>query len=257
MSEQKRPNDVGRIVFGLAIVALGVIFTLGNLGVIVADDYWRYWPVILIAFGFGKLFERRGSGGKMFGFTVGVVGVLLLLERLGKIAWDVWDLWPLVLVLFGISILVGGRGKKHQPFCRTHVGWRQPPDAPSAPGGDAEPTSSHTDAESTIHVATTFGGTSRVVTSQDFRGGSISTIMGGCEIDLRGASIAGSEAVIHVSVVFGGVELRVPESWRVTSEINPVLGGVEVKTPHTIGPGAKTLALTGSVVLGGIEVKSS
>jgi predicted membrane protein len=257
MSEVKRSSDVGRIVFGLGVVALGVIFTLGNLEVIDAGEYWQYWPALLIVFGLGKLLERR-SGGKMFGFVVAVVGTLLLLERLGKIAWDVWDLWPLLLVVLGISILWGG-------FCKVHVGRRAAPEQvfEASLGGSGRgsagpgPSSSQTDTESTINVSTTFGGISRVVTSQDFRGGSISTIMGGCDIDLRGAAIAGPQAVLHISAVFGGVELRVPDSWKVTSEINPVLGGVEVKTPHTHGQGAKTLLLTGSVVLGGVEVTSA
>ena len=50
--------------------------------------------------------------------------------------------------------------------------------------------------------------------------------MGGCEIDLRHASIDG-EAVIDIFALWGGVELRVPPDWTVVSRVTPILGGVD------------------------------
>lgn len=249
MSDRTK-HHLSRIVLGLGILTLGVLFTLSNLGLIFFEDYWQYWPVILIAFGLAKILE---PGGRMFGLVLGIVGSLLLLERLGKITWDVWDLWPIVLVLIGLSIIAGGfggrfrhGGRRWKPETHVHVGVGT--DDKDRPAPEIDP-------DSTIDVSATFGASSRVITSQDFRGGSVSTMMGGCELDFRNAAIAGSEAELHISVVFGGVEMRVPENWRVVSKVNPILGGIEVKGTRAPGPETKTLVLTGSVVLGGIEVR--
>ena len=52
------------------------------------------------------------------------------------------------------------------------------------------------------------GGIERKVTSQEFEGGEVTAIMGGCGIDLREASILDTEATIEVFVWAGGVEIR-------------------------------------------------
>jgi hypothetical protein len=46
------------IVGGLILIAIGSIFLLNNLDIIYIHDVWKYWPVILIVIGVGKLAER-------------------------------------------------------------------------------------------------------------------------------------------------------------------------------------------------------
>ena len=248
MNEYRAGHNVGKLILGLTVLAFGVIFLLGNLNLIESHHYLRYWPVILIAYGLAKLLSPRRSGGKMFGFIVGSVGVLLLLQEFGKITWSIWDLWPLLLVLLGLSIIWGVFGR-HSPRVRFHGRHRY-----AASFGDG--TDRQVDPDSTLDVSSVFGGNERLVTSQDFRGGTISTIMGGCDIDFRQASITGGEAVLDISVVFGGIEIRVPEDWKIVLRLNAFLGGVEDRTRKPIGDGAKTLVLTGSVVFGGLEVRN-
>lgn len=249
MNEVRRSHDAGKLVLGLTIVAFGVIFLLGNLHMIESESYLRYWPVILIAFGLAKLLAPRDSGGRMFGLIIGGVGVLLLLREFGKISWSVWDFWPVLLVLLGLSIIWGAFGRRSHwsGRCgRSRVSY-------TIDGGHG---TRQIDPDSTLDVNAIFGGSDRVVTSQDFRGGSISTIMGGCDIDFREASIAGGEAVLDVSVVFGGVEMRVPEDWKVVVRLNAILGGVDDKTRKPAGDGNKTLILSGNVIFGGLEVRN-
>ena len=50
--------------------------------------------------------------------------------------------------------------------------------------------------------------------------------MGGCEIDLRHASMPeGRAAVLDTFAFWGGIEIRVPEDWEVVSQGIAVLGG--------------------------------
>ncbi len=249
MSETPRSHNLGSLIFGLCVVAFGVLFLLSNLNMIESSNYLRYWPVALVAFGLGKLLQPRESGGRMFGFILGLVGVFLLLKEFGKIHFSLWDFWPVLLVLMGLSIIWGAMGRGRRRACfRGRRGVRV-----TINGQENSP---RIDPDATIDVNSVFGGNERAVTSQDFRGGTISTIMGGCEVDFRQASISGGEAVLDISVVFGGVELRIPEDWKVVLRTSAVIGGVDDKTRKPVGEASKTLVITGSVIFGGLEVRN-
>ena len=96
---------------------------------------------------------------------------------------------------------------------------------------------------------------SRGSNSPAFRGGDLTAVMGGCEIDLRQAEING-DAAIDVFAVWGGIEIRVPENWSVAFRVTPILGGVEDKTRPSLGASAHRLTIRGVVVMGAVEVKN-
>jgi hypothetical protein len=91
--------------------------------------------------------------------------------------------------------------------------------------------------------------------SHVFRGGDLTAVMGGCELDLRHAAIDG-EAVIDVFALWGGIEIRVPEDWSIESRVVPIMGGVEDKTRPPQGASRHRLVLRGFVVMAGVEIKN-
>ena len=94
------------------------------------------------------------------------------------------------------------------------------------------------------------------MTTQDFRGGSVSAVMGASEIDLRKASIEAAEVVLDAFAVWGGIEIRVPEDWAVAFNVTPLMGGVEDKTRPSLGSSQHRLTVRGLVVMGSVEVKN-
>jgi hypothetical protein len=86
--------------------------------------------------------------------------------------------------------------------------------------------------------------------------------MGGCEIDLRHASIApGTEAVIEVFAFWGGIEIKVPDDWTVVPRVFPLMGGVDDRsrapqTPPDKPHQEKRLVVRGIVVMGGVGIKN-
>lgn len=244
MRNGRGPN-LGRLVFGLVILALGVIFTLDTLDMIESGNILRYWPVLLIAVGLGKLAQPREIGGKFFGLILAIVGTLLLLRELDVIPWSVWDFWPLILVLLGISIVSQAFGRRGccPRVRRVHVGVT----------AGAERTF---DEESILNISNTMSGSERVVTSKDFQGGKISTTLGGVAVDFRQATMKVGEAVLDVRVLLGGVEIRVPEAWRVVLRANSTMGGVTDTTRKPDDASAKRLVVEGQVTLGGLEIRN-
>ncbi len=220
-----------QLLMGLLIISIGIIFTLDNLGVTDGPTLLRYWPVGLIAIGLLKAQQARDGGGALAGLLFVVVGGWLLLESFGIVRLSVWELWPVLLVFFGASMVWQGLyGRSRRMY-------------------------DSTDANATISGLAILGGVSRASNSRTFKGGDLTAILGGCEIDLRQAAIDG-EAVLDVFAICGGVEIRVPDDWMVVSRVTPVLGGYDDKTRPPQSAGAHRLVIRGFVIMGGIEVKN-
>jgi predicted membrane protein len=78
--------------------------------------------------------------------------------------------------------------------------------------------------------------------------------MGGCEIDLRQASIQGEEAVISTFAMWGGIKIKVPPTWNVIVQGIPFLGGFDDKSAKPADHSAKRLIVKGTAIMGGVEV---
>jgi len=53
MAKQKHRDS---LIWGVILIAIGIIFLLEQFGVDVWDTAWRFWPVILIVWGANKLY---------------------------------------------------------------------------------------------------------------------------------------------------------------------------------------------------------
>jgi predicted membrane protein len=249
----------GRHLFSGAIfIVVGLVFLLGNMGMVDVDRVLRFWPVILIAMGAFRLVEYRDDFGQTSGVFWIVIGSLFLLGSLGIFRMALHDLWPVVLI--GLGGLM---------FWRAALARRGPKDFGSRPdaaryftdsdaGGPAGPAPGHhtTEASSNSMISSMaiLGSVEHRNNSQDFRGGSATAVMGACEIDLRAAGIvSGQEPVIEVFALWGGIEVRVPPDWTVISQVDPILGGYEDDTQPPKEEG-KRFVIRGTVIMGGIEV---
>jgi len=65
-------------------------------------------------------------------------------------------------------------------------------------------------------------------------------------------------AAIELTTIFGGTKLLVPSNWAVKSEAVTIFGGIEDKRRmQTITETTeKTLLIRGTVIFGGIDIKS-
>ena len=97
-----------------------------------------------------------------------------------------------------------------------------------------------------------------ILKSEEFKGGKLTCMLGGSEIDLRECKLAQGKHVLDIFVMFGGLELWLPADWKVNSKINPVLGGFDDnrKNIELVSSEGAELVLKGSVVFGGIELKT-
>ncbi len=238
--------------FGLALLLVGVVFLLTNLGVFYPEDVKIYWPVILVPLGIAQAVFRTGVTRRLWGGGIAIVGLVLLAHNLGYIHGNIWQLlWPVWLIFLGISFLLRALRGGGPPWSSS----TPPADDPSNTQG-FPPAS--TGAANVLNEVTVFGGVRRRIVSQEFEGGEVSAIFGGVEIDLRAAGTKKDEVVIEMNAIFGGVELMVPDTWDVAVRGAGIFGGYEDKTgPRREPPtGGKRplLVITGDAVFGGVTV---
>jgi cell wall-active antibiotic response 4TMS protein YvqF len=83
------------------------------------------------------------------------------------------------------------------------------------------------------------------------------TFWGNTELDLTNVLLGPGTSVIDIRCIMGNVEIRVPPDLRVESEVDAVLGSAEVRREisSTTTPDAPTVRITGTTVLGSIEIK--
>jgi predicted membrane protein len=213
------------------------------MGILRFHDVARYWPVILIALGIVRLVDSHGTASLVWGGALAGVGALLLLDNLGIFYFDWRIFWPAVLIGLGILMLIR---MTQRP---------EPGPAPAANGANPPPPS-----PGTINLWAMFSGGERQVTAQDFRGGQVSAMFGGFEIDLRGAALAEAQATIDVSAMFGGVDIQIPETWVAEVKGTALFGGFSDETlpPATPAgsPAPPRLIVTGYAMFGGVTVSN-
>jgi predicted membrane protein len=260
MNERHRSSLTPKVLAGSVLILLGVLFILDNFGVINAGDVSDYWPLFLIVLGVARLTRPRRPGERLWGGIFIVIGAVFLLRNLNIVWISFHQVWPVALVVIGIYLVwqttarqrfADGASARGNLGERIHEGVAAGREA----SRDFRPPGA---ASATLDEFALFGGGDRVVRSSDFRGGSVTAIFGGFDIDLREATIVGEAAVIDVFVMFGGVDIRVPEEWSVIVNATPILGNSEYKPRpgRAVEGPVKTLTITGMVIFGGVEIKN-
>lgn len=232
-----------RVIAGLVIIGIGILFFLKNIGLMGDIKLWKYWPTILVIIGLVHIFSPKQYRRIWHGLMFISIGVVLLLKHHGVISLNWANMWPIILVIVGGGILFS-----------------------SISGGRSSPKSRKFDNDlDSIDIHAIMGGGEYKIASQNFKGGRITAIMGGCELNLRPADLTG-EVEINVFAMWGGISLRVPEDWQVVIRGTPILGGIEDQT-HFIDDNSiveeegtkrkrKQLLITGVAIMGGVEVKN-
>jgi len=159
-------------------------------------------------------------------------------------------MWPLILIALGlVFILRPKRGRwqacseKKNPYMNAET---------------AKPTGEEFYSQDDVIDSTCiFSGSKKVILSKNFKGGDIVNVFGGSEVDLMQADINGT-AVLEVTAIFGGATLIVPSNWSIKSEAVTIFGGISDKRKFAAlsEPSTKTLVLKGTMIFGGMEIKS-
>ncbi len=232
--QSRGPNlddNSGRVLGGILLVVIGLLFFGHQAGLDI--PHWMYsWEMILITIGIyvGARHSFR-PGGWIIPILIG--GVFLADDMLDDFSLRTY-IWPTIIIAIGLVMIF-------RPRRRQGRFWERPEDVN----------------ENTIDSISIFGGTKKNIISKEFKGGYVTNIFGGADINLMQADIR-CNAMIDITQVFGGIKLLIPAHWHIKSEVVSVFGGIEDKRVLTKeAPDAgKVLILKGSCIFGGIDIKS-
>lgn len=241
---------LSRITGGLFLVIAGALFLARAMGANLPP--WLFtWPVLVVAIGIYTGIVNR------FRSFFWVIPVLIGLAFLANQLYPGRNLghyaWPVAMIVIGLAFIL--RPKRDAAYYQRRYGRyaKRPRAFQRLDDGDAP--YSH---EDFIEAVAIFGQIKKTPISKKFRGGDIVAVFGGVKVNLSQADIE-EEAEFDLSAVFGGIQLVVPPHWKIKTEAEAIFGGIDDKREvrqdfHT--QENKTLVLKGSVVFGGIEIKS-
>jgi predicted membrane protein len=230
-----------RALIGIVLVLAGLFLVMRNTGVFpdFIDSVVFSWPMLLVVIG---LIMTLGSSEKTGGIIVMAVGGFFIIPLIFRETFHMYNMfWPSIFIIVGIIFIVSRRSWR--------TGHLQAGPVNTGPvSGD-----------SWIEYVNIFSGGERQVTSQEFKGGKITSIFGGIELDLTKAQLATGDSIIELACIFGGATFIVPDNWFVTIEVTPILGGFSDSRkllPGRTVDSSKHLVIRGAVVFGGGEIKS-
>jgi predicted membrane protein len=227
-----------RILLGLLLLLSGLVMLVHyyNLAPWDLPGWVISWKSLLLLIGLVLLITERNKTGGLILIIVG--GIFIAGDIMGMRFWEVVRLAaPLLLIVAGVVILF-----RRESFSRRQI---------NIPEGAGE--------NDFINEMNVFGGSEKKIRTENFRGGQITAIFGGSDLDMRYSSLAPGVNAIDMLCIFGGTSIRVPEDWEVKIEVTSIFGGFSDERMIEKRPAsdktAKILYLKGLVVFGGGEIK--
>jgi predicted membrane protein len=224
-----------RALIGVILVLAGLFLVIRNTGFFPGfiDNVIFSWPMLLVVIG---LVLTLGATEKTAGIIIMAVGGFFMIPLIFRETFHMYNMfWPTIFIIIGVIFLATARR-----------GWSVVK-SKGVLGDDY------------IDYVNVFSGGERQVVSENFKGGKVSAVFGGIELDLTKAKLASGRSELEVACIFGGATIIVPDDWHVTVEVTPILGGFsdsrKLSPGRTVDP-AKHLIIKGVVILGGGEIKS-
>jgi predicted membrane protein len=224
-----------RAIVGSILVIVGIFLCLRNTGIF--PDFISHvifsWPMLLITI--GLIITIGTSGSKTSGIILMIIGSFFLIPQIFKETFDVNVFWPSIFIIIGTVFIFSKRKGCHFSSTSQYSG------------------------EDYIDYVNIFSGAERQVVSDSFKGGKITAVFGGSEIDLTRTTLVPGVSELEVACVFGGTTLIVPDDWNIKIDIVPILGGFgdsRKLIPGRTVDTSKQLIIKGTVVFGGGEIKS-
>lgn len=238
-----------RIWLGIILIALGSLFFLDNLNFFWFDMRHTIfsWHTIFLIIGIVILINHKNS---LAGYIFLIIGLLGTARHFIPFFfnYDFGDLWPIILLFIGLWLIL----KRNGSPAMHHTNF--------APGTASSQTDSQSQTSSglydSIDEVSVFNSVKKIITSQNFRGGKVTSIFGSVKLDLTNAKLVPGDNILDVTCIFGGVNIRVPQDWKVAVNVTSAFGGFDDKrfASYNTQTSEGVLVINGAAIFGGGEL---
>lgn len=228
-------KDLNRILWGIVLVLLGIIWGLNATGVTNIDIFFDGWWTLFIIVPSAISLVNPKNNGKVSSVICLVIGIFLLLGSLDVFDFDIlWEiLLPVIVVIIGLSLIFGNKAKT-----------------------TLKEKIDNTDFSNVEVITATFGEQNINKSGEKFEKANLDAVFGSIKLDLRDADLK-NETFIKASAIFAGITILVPKDVEVKIKSTPIFGGVtsEGLEEKTNKNAKKTIYVDGFALFGGIEIK--
>lgn len=224
-------NKMSNLIWGLVLVAVGVIFGLNALEITDINIFFKgWWTLFIIIPCFIGLFKEQSKTGNIIGL---LIGICLLLSMYNVLDFDVlWKLSiPAFLVIIGISFIfkdmINSKVRKEVKKLNK---------------------------DTYKEYAATFSEQVIDFDNEEFNGCELSAVFGSVKCDLSDAIIK-NDVVINASAIFSGISISVPKDVNVKITSTPIFGGVDDKRKNRTKDSKVTIYINATCMFGGVDIK--
>lgn len=228
-------KDLSRILWGIVLVLLGIIWGLNATGVTNIDIFFDGWWTLFIIVPSAISLVNPKNNGKVSSVICLVIGIFLLLGSLDVFDFDIlWEiLLPVIVVIIGLSLIFGNKAKT-----------------------TVKEKIDNTDFSNVEVITATFGEQNINKAGEKFEKANLDAVFGSIKLDLRDTDLK-KETYIKASAIFAGITILVPKDVEVKIKSTPIFGGV---TSESLDEKAnknakKIIYVDGFALFGGIEIK--
>lgn len=223
------------IIWGIVLIAAGVLWALSSLGMVEVDIFFEgWWTLFIIVPSAISLVTSHDKVSALVGLAVGVV-LLLCVRDILEFDMILKLFIPAVIVIVGVKMIISTFADR-----KTEAAVRE----------------MESNSENIDNVFAIFTGEKVDCRGKVFSGAEINAIFGGVDYDLRGAVIE-PDSAIKATAVFGGINIFVPENVKVRVKSTAIFGGTSNKArrPDDGAEDVITLYVSAFSMFGGIDIK--
>ena len=229
-------RQIKPIVWGVAIIALGIIFGGNALGLFNFDIFFEgWWTLFIIVPSLISLITEKDKLASL-GFLA--AGVILLLAAQNVFSYDVaWKIiLAVALVIAGLTIILKSvlHNKNDEEVAKKVKDL-----------GDGKTMDSQ---------MAVFSGSDRVYKDEVFSGSNVMAVFGGVNLDLMNAKFE-KDTVIKAFALFGGIDIIVPDDVKVKIKSGFVFGGFSDDRKNVTEKGKHTIYIDAAGGFGGVSIK--
>ena len=229
-------KQVKPIIWGIAIIALGIIFGLNALGLFNIDIFFNgWWTLFIIVPSIVSLITDKD---KIMSLAFIAVGIILLLAAQDVFSYDV--AWKVILAVFlvavGLSIIIRSlfHSKNDQEVAQKI--------AEATKDGKAM------DSQTAI-----FSGSERIYKNETFQGSNLTAIFGGAKLNLRNAKFD-KDTIVKAFTLFGGIDIVVPDDVKVKLKSGFIFGGFSDERKNPSENSKYTIYIDAAGGFGGVTI---
>jgi predicted membrane protein len=230
-----------RLMAGVVIILAGLLVLAGNFFIDKESLLYQRlytWEMIIIGVGLIALVVSENKGTGIMLIAIG--GALYLYRHYFRGRFEDVNFWhvfiPAILIIVGLLLIFRRKGIRM---------------------GDDRLVESGDDYLDDVAI---FGGGDKIISSSNFKGGRVTAIFGGSNLDMKNVKLAEGTQYIDILAIFGGMSLLVPEDWDIKVQVVSIFGGFSDKHRITRAEeqkdNKKRLIIKGLAIFGGGDIKS-